>query len=129
MVVKVILIVAGVLVVGMLVFLKIRKALSERSIRDLVHRLYANPAPLRQVTESFSNLESLPDPVRRYFEAMLTEGRSAVMTARLGQTGRMRDDPESSQWLPSWRHNICAPGPPVFSGTPRCTPCRSSLSG
>lgn len=100
MILKSILIVIGALIIGIFLFLKIKKMIYERNVKHHVQQLYSNIDPVRNKTISFSDFDGLPEPVRRYFKATFKEGQHAVKTARLRQTGRLRDNPDSNQWLP-----------------------------
>jgi len=56
----------------------------------------------------------LPAPVRRYFGAVLTEGRSHVRTARLDQRGEFRLGGPSGSWKPMTATQHYAVDPPGF---------------
>jgi len=93
-------IIVGGLILGTFLFLRIKKVFFERTVRQIIHRLYSNLDSVRSKTVSFSDFSGLPEPVRRYLRATLQEGQPSVKTARLRQTGRLRDNPDSQQWLP-----------------------------
>jgi hypothetical protein len=56
----------------------------------------------------------LPPPVRRYFDAVLTEGRSPVRTARLEQRGEFRLGGREGSWKPMTATQHYAVDPPGF---------------
>jgi len=56
----------------------------------------------------------LPAPVRRYFDAALTEGRSPVRTARLEQRGAFRFGGREGSWKPMTATQHYAVDPPGF---------------
>lgn len=73
------------------------------SARELRTRLADAPAP-----GSFSEaeLEGLPDPVRRYFEAALAPGRPLATSARFRMVGSIK---LGERWVPFRARQIEAP--------------------
>lgn len=59
-------------------------------------------------------LEGLPDPVRRYFEAVLDEGRPHVHTVRLEQEGEFRLGGADAGWKPLEATQHYTVDPPGF---------------
>lgn len=47
---------------------------------------------------NFAALSTLPVPVRRYFQNVLTDGRPMLRTVRLEQKGRLKISPEAAEW-------------------------------
>ena len=56
----------------------------DRGTRDLRGRLEEARSPMFPRTVDFRELGNLPAPVRRYFEAVLTEGQPMVFVGQVG---------------------------------------------
>jgi hypothetical protein len=68
--------------------------------QELRARLDAARMPVRPQTVDFSEMESLPTPVRRYFHAALKEGQPMVAGARVRHTGTFNMGETTEQWKP-----------------------------
>ncbi len=66
--------------------------------RELRARLEATREPVRPQTVDFRELARLPDPVRRYFRLVLTEGQPMVSGARVRHTGTFNMGEATDQW-------------------------------
>jgi hypothetical protein len=107
--------------VGLVLFNTLRVArLHDRLASDLVAGASADTG--RSVRSA--DFEELPEPVRRYFETVLEEGRPYVRTARLEQTGEFRLRESERTWRPmeaTQRYTVDPPGF-VWSATVRVLP-------
>ncbi|NPU85712.1 MAG: hypothetical protein HPY65_14645 [Syntrophaceae bacterium] len=63
---------------------------------------------------NISELEGLPEPVQRYFRAVLPEGRPVIRRARLKQDGEFLVRPESNRWIPFRAEQTVGVNPAVF---------------
>jgi len=82
-------------------------------IRSLVTQLDSASVSPRTSSYSQSELEGLPDPVQRYFRAVLREGQPIVVHARAGallqppnttsHAGRAFSGTHASRWPPACR--------------------------
>ena len=90
----VILLVATLVVVAAAARLRWRRRTS-----TLVARLHRVPGPAGP-SFSASDLDGLPCPVKRYFQAVLREGQPRVRGARVSQTGDFLVDPAGPSWRP-----------------------------
>ncbi len=52
-----------------------------------------------QACVDFSKLESLPDPVQRYFRHVLTDGQTYINEVTINQSGVLRTSTEKNKWL------------------------------
>jgi hypothetical protein len=68
--------------------------------RSLVTQLDAASVPPQALTYSESELEGLPDPVQRYFRAVLREGQPIVTRARLTWEGEFLMRETEDGWRP-----------------------------
>jgi len=68
--------------------------------QELRARLDAARMPVRPQTVDFSEMESLPTPVRRYFHAALKEGQPMVAGVRVRHTGTFNMGETTDQWKP-----------------------------
>jgi hypothetical protein len=68
--------------------------------RELRARLDSARSPVRQQTVDFSELEGLPDPVRRYFRTVLEDGQSVVSGATVQHDGTFNMSETDEQWKP-----------------------------
>ena len=71
-----------------------------------------------------ADLEGLPDPARRYFEAVLEEGQPYVRSVRLEQEGEFRLGDSKRSWRPmaATQHYTVDPPGFVWSATVRALP-------
>ncbi|MCB6180131.1 hypothetical protein LHP98_18605 [Rhodobacter sp. Har01] len=72
---------------------------SQASTR-LVARLDATATRRPAATYRAAEVAALPDPVRRYFEAVLTDGQPIIRTADLSMRGRFNMSLSAQQWKP-----------------------------
>jgi hypothetical protein len=86
----------------------------DRAATDLVDRLFARASAETDRVYTHDDVAGLPDPVRRYFEHVLTEGRPYVRTARLEQSGEFRLGDASSPWRPLTAVQQYTVDPPGF---------------
>ncbi len=68
--------------------------------RSLITQLDASGVPPRALTYSPSELEGLPDPVKRYFRTVLREGQPIVTRARLTWQGEFLMREAENGWRP-----------------------------
>ncbi|MEF8842324.1 MAG: DUF6544 family protein [Haloarculaceae archaeon] len=102
--------------VGLVLFNTLRVArLHERLASDLVAGAAADAGRRFEVAD----LGGLPDPVRRYFEAVLEEGQPYVRSVRLEQAGEFRLGDSRRTWRPMEATGHYTVDPPgfVWSGT------------
>jgi hypothetical protein len=107
--------------VGLVLFNTLRVArLHERLASELVAG--ADEDAGRRVQPG--DLEGLPDPVRRYLETVLNEGRPYVRSVRLEQAGELRLGDTRWSWRPMTATGHYRVDPPgfVWSGTVRALP-------
>jgi hypothetical protein len=86
----------------------------ETATTDLVDRLFDDATARTDRVFTRDDVADLPDPVRRYFEHVLTEGRPYVRTARLDQTAEFRLGDASSSWRPLEATQQYTVDPPGF---------------
>lgn len=70
----------------------------DRTIRGLIADLEDGTKSETDRRYSTQDLEGLPDPVRRYFETVLTDGQPLVDTIRLEQRGDIRLGGDDGEW-------------------------------
>ena len=107
--------------VGLVLFNTLRIArLHDRLASDLVAGASADAG--RSVEPE--DFEGVPDPVRRYFEAVLEEGRPYVRSVRLEQQGEFRLRESERTWRPTDATQRFTVDPPgfVWSATVRVLP-------
>ena len=68
--------------------------------QELRARLDAAGVPVRPRTVDFNELEELPDPVRRYFRAVLEDGQPMVAGASVRHTGTFNTGETADRWKP-----------------------------
>lgn len=85
----------------------------ERTVDDIVAALLAD-ADRTERTVTEDDLADLPDPVRRYLDAAIDEGRPRVRTVRLRQRGGFRLGGASSPWRPLEATQHVTVRPPGF---------------
>jgi len=68
--------------------------------RTLRARLDSARTPVQQQTVDFSDLAGLPDPVQRYFRAVLTDGQPVVTGVTVEHTGTFNMSATAEQWQP-----------------------------
>lgn len=79
-----------------------------------VDALLASAAAPTTPVDFHRDLADLPDPVRRYFETVLTDGQERVRTARVEQTGEFRLGDREAPWRPFTATEWFAVDPPGF---------------
>ncbi|AQL44513.1 hypothetical protein BV210_08115 [Halorientalis sp. IM1011] len=107
---------AGVLalvgiLVGVVLLARARLASAHEQLADEV---VADAAPPADEPFTHENLAGLPEPARRYFETVLTEGQPYVETARVRQDGQLRLGDADSAWKPMTATNTVSVSPPGF---------------
>ncbi|SFG41115.1 hypothetical protein SAMN04488063_1957 [Halopelagius inordinatus] len=90
------------------------RALYEREIQSLVDALRDGTESRPSREFSRSDAAGLPDPVRRYFETVLTEGRPYARSVRLEQRGEFRLGDADSPWRRFRATQRFAADPPGF---------------
>jgi hypothetical protein len=68
--------------------------------RALRRRLDSARAPVQQQTVDFSELAGLPEPVQRYFRAVLTDGQPIVTGVTVQHAGTFNRSTPAEQWQP-----------------------------
>jgi hypothetical protein len=68
--------------------------------QQLRARLESARSPVRQQTVDFSELEGLPDPVQRYFRAVLEDGQPVVTGVQVQHEGTFNTSETAKQWKP-----------------------------
>lgn len=106
---------AVLLVVAIAVAVQIGRRRTERAIDRLVATMLAETGESDHVLTA-EELAGLPNPIRRYAETVLEEGRPYVRTARIDQRGEFRlDEGEgASAWRPLTAVQHVAVDPPGF---------------
>jgi len=74
------------------------RSLWQSRSRDLCNELAASDENVGRSVFRASQMEDLPDPVKRYFSAVLTEGQAMVASARIEHRGTFNMGIEASQW-------------------------------
>lgn len=70
--------------------------------------------PLPVSTYDPREIEALPPPVKRYFEAVLQEGQAMVASVRFSQRGQFRMDENKDIWQPFQATQFATMHPPGF---------------
>ena len=102
--------VAGVAAVGLAT--RRWKATTDRLVERLTRTTGATPA-----TVTFAALDTLPEPVRRYFRTVLRDGQPLVRLARITQAGEFRgkESPDvGAGWQPFEAVQVFTADPPGF---------------
>lgn len=104
----------GALVAGSIVAVRVRASRFERATARRVDELLedADDRPKRVFTRD--DLSGLPDPVRRYLDAVLEEGRPYVRTVRIRQRGEFRLGDATAPWRPFVATQNFTTDPPGF---------------
>ena len=98
-------------VVGLVLFNTLRvDRLHDRLASDLVAGASSEP----ERSFAVEDLDGLPEPVRRYFEAVLEEGRPYVRSVRLEQRGEFRLGDSERSWRPLEATQHATVDPPGF---------------
>jgi hypothetical protein len=88
----------AVLVVSVATALGVGKFYWESDSREIDRRLVAAEVSSAALTYSDDDTRGLPDPVRRYFRAVLEEGQAVVATARLSHHGYFNMSDRGDDW-------------------------------
>lgn len=82
--------------------------------RDLRARLEAACGPVRPQAVDFRELERLPAPVQRYFQAVLTEDQPMVSGVRVRHTGTFNVGETTDRWKPFTSDQVVVTRRPGF---------------
>ncbi|AOE48782.1 DUF6920 family protein [Kangiella sediminilitoris] len=93
------LLVIAVIIAVIIVVLFMGYLREQKRIDNTLERLKKNSVDTNRVV-SFSSLDNLPAPVKRYFKRVLTDGQKIIKTAILTQDGVVRTSTESEKWFP-----------------------------
>ncbi|MBS1158079.1 MAG: hypothetical protein H6R15_498 [Proteobacteria bacterium] len=70
--------------------------------------------PSSVATYDRREIEALPPPVKRYFEAALQDGQAMVASVRFAQQGQFRQDEKKDTWQPFRATQLATMHPPGF---------------
>jgi hypothetical protein len=82
--------------------------------QELRARLDSARAPVRPQTVDFRELDGLPDPVERYFRAVLEEGQPMVAGVRVRHEGTFNMDETEDRWKPFTSDQVVVARRPGF---------------
>ena len=71
-------------------------------------------APLSVTTYDRHEIEALPPPVKRYFDAVLQNGQAMVTSVQFSQEGQFRQDEHKDTWQPFHATQFATMHPPGF---------------
>ncbi|WP_137286390.1 DUF6920 family protein [Halorussus salinisoli] len=100
--------------VGVAAAVRVADSRLDRANARLVDELYSDADLPSERVFTEEDVEGLPDPVRRYFETVLTEGQRYVGEVRLEQRGEFRLGDEEAGWKPLTATQHFTVGPPGF---------------
>jgi len=92
----------------------------ERETATLIGKLQATAKP-DNGTVDLAETESLPEPVRRYFQLVLSDGLPMIRHARMTQSGGFRASPEQAGWSPMQAEQYFSVRPRAFTWNARIT--------
>lgn len=104
--------IAGALLLTVVLAFFTSTMLQRTFLRRLTQRL--NPGNIQSEIVNFSSLESLPEPVRRYFHFALTDGQAVIKQVQFHQQGKLKADIQSPDWMPFTAHHIACMSPAGF---------------
>ncbi len=87
----------AVCLVGVVGFGHVYWAVGTQRLRGHLRAVQLQARPL---TVDFSELESLPDPVKQYFRNVLTDGQAAIATVHIRHTGQFNVGSGTDLWKP-----------------------------
>lgn len=89
------------------------KIYSSFQYRNDIKELFRSSKDTRQDVFTYSRLDSLPDPVQRYFKRVLNEGQPFIRYVRLKHGGQFRTAPDN-EWMPIEGEEYFTTDPPGF---------------
>ena len=104
--------VGGVLVLGSVLYLLASRPQRGENVR-LVEKLEADAVSKPERTVRGDDFDSLPAPVQRYLDHVVTDGRPSVQSVSMHQVGEFRLGDASSAWKPleaTQRYTVDPPG-------------------
>ena len=108
----------AILIAGAALFAAGALALGRRSWREKTTALRATMraarVPMIVSTYDRREIEALPPPVKRYFEAVLEDGQRIVTSVRFTQDGQFRQDEHKDVWQPFHATQFATMNPPGF---------------
>ncbi len=96
----------------------------EKKTDGLHIRMQASQRPITPATYDAAEIESLPEPVRRYFQAVLKDGQKIIASAHLSHEGEFRIKESEDRWIPftSTQTSITHPAGFVWDARMRMAP-------
>jgi hypothetical protein len=76
--------------------------------------MQAARVPVSVKTYDRREIEALPSPVKRYFDAVLKDGQAMIAAVRFTQQGQFRQDEKTNRWQPFHATQFATMHPPGF---------------
>jgi hypothetical protein len=76
--------------------------------------MQAARSPMSATTYDRRDIEALPPPVKRYFDAVLQDGQTMIASVRFTQRGQFRRDEKTDTWQPFHATQFATMHPPGF---------------
>ncbi|WP_363465123.1 DUF6544 family protein [Halogeometricum borinquense] len=92
----------------------LRRVRYDQTTKKRIEDLLSAAKPTSKLTYQREDVEHLPEPVKRYFEAVLEDGQPRVRAARLSQRGEFRFGGRSGSWKPLRATQYYTVDPPGF---------------
>lgn len=109
----VVLLIAGIIIVGAVVCVLLGASSLQRSVEDEVSVLSRRAEETMPAPVLLETIAALPEPVRRYLAFAIPADRGPVRFVRMRQTGEFRTDP-AGKWMPLDAEQYAAAGFPGF---------------
>lgn len=109
----VLLLIAGIIVIGSVVFVAFSSNSFQRSVEGEVSVLSRSAEQTIPKPFPVEKIEELPEPVQQYLAYVIPAGAEPVRFVRMKQTGEFRTDP-AGEWMPLEAEQYFSAGFPAF---------------
>ena len=96
---RIILICIAIIIFILVAILATGHTMFKRQVQKEIVQLFADSEDISHKVFTYNQIQSLPEPVQRYFKYALRDGQNCISYARLKHTGTFRTGPDQ-KWMP-----------------------------